>query len=330
MGGTSWSDNDYSARQAHRAATNTSAFQYDQTVKSTGSLKVHDAMNVKGVKWRESRDSDAHPESRAIAVVFDVTGSMGSIPVVLQKKLGQLMRILLAKSYIDHPQILFGAVGDAYTDHVPLQIGQFESGLEMDDDLGKLVLEGNGGGQGTESYELIPYFFARKTAIDCYEKRGIKGYLFTIGDEAPHKVVPREHVEQLIGDKLEADIPLEQIAKEVLAKYEWFHIVPTNTSCGHTSLTQNTWKSILGERVIELRDPEAVCETIVMTIGLVEGAIDDLNTAQSDLAAAGVDKQALTSASTALATIASGTTRTLGKVAQSNLPAAVSSGSTRL
>ena len=39
--------------------------------------KLHQSLNAHGVKVRESRDSDNHPESNAICVFFDVTGSMG-------------------------------------------------------------------------------------------------------------------------------------------------------------------------------------------------------------------------------------------------------------
>src|SRR5689334_11635095 len=153
MGNSNWSDAAYNARQDHRQATTQTAFTYDNQVRASGIVRVHDGMNPYGVT-RESRDSVEHPDSVAIAVIFDVTGSMGTVPRVLQTKLGALMRVLIQKGYVEHPQILFGAVGDAYCDSVPLQIGQFESGLEMDDDLGKIYLEGGGGGQVHETYEL--------------------------------------------------------------------------------------------------------------------------------------------------------------------------------
>ena len=59
---------------------------------------------------------------------------------------------------------MFGAIGDATCDRAPLQVGQFESDNRMDDDLGRILLEGGGGGQKTESYELAMYFMARHTA----------------------------------------------------------------------------------------------------------------------------------------------------------------------
>jgi hypothetical protein len=300
MGNSSWSDAAYSGRQSHRRATNQTAFTYDSHVRSTGVAQVHDQMNPFG-KTRESRDSAAHPESLAIAVLFDVTGSMGTVPRVLQTKLGSLMRVLIQKGFVQHPQILFGAVGDAYCDRVPLQVGQFESGLEMDDDLGKIYLEGGGGGQTFETYELGVYFIARHTAIDCFEKRGHKGYLFTIGDEKPYDAVSRQQVAELIGDKLERDVPVKEIVRELERRYEYFHIIPANTSHGSSADVQRRWRELLGERVLLLEDETAVCETIALAIGLCEGTVLDLATGAADLVQAGYDSRSTDIASTALA-----------------------------
>ncbi|HJZ49438.1 MAG TPA: hypothetical protein VKE41_19810 [Roseiflexaceae bacterium] len=321
MGNSHWSDAAYQARQHHRHATNQTAFTYDHHVRSSGVVCVHDQMNPHGVT-RESRDSDQHPDSVAIGVIFDVTGSMGTVPRVLQTKLGALLRALIQKGYVEHPQILFGAVGDAYCDSVPLQIGQFESGLEMDDDLGKIYLEGGGGGQIHETYELAIYFMARHTSIDCYEKRGHKGYLITIGDEKPYQIVRRQQVADLIGDKLERDIPVERIVAEVQQRYEYFHIIPTNTSHGRNPEVQAHWKELLGERVLLLDDEAAVCETIALAIGLCEGAIDDLGSGADDLINAGYDPAAAATAATALTRYAAAH-GPLVRIASGTLPASV-------
>jgi hypothetical protein len=300
MGYSNWSDAAYQTRQSYRQKTHQSAFTYDQQVQASGVKQVHDQMNPYNVT-RESRDSAEHPDSVAIAVIFDVTGSMGNVPRVLQTKLGQLMRLLIQKGYIEHPQVLFGAVGDAYCDRVPLQIGQFEAGLEMDDDLGKIYLEGGGGGQVHETYELALYFCARHTRIDCYEQRGHKGYLFTIGDEKPYAMVQRQQVRQQIGDALERDIPVERIIAEVQTRYEYFHIIPTHTAHGQSQEVQARWQALLGERVLLLEDEAAVCETIALAIGLCEGTIYDLNDGTDDLIRAGYDPTAAATAATALA-----------------------------
>lgn len=305
MGYSRWSDDAYQQRQNHRRQTKQSAFTYDQQVRNSGIARVHPQMDPYCVR-RESRDSHDHPESVAIAVIFDVTGSMGVVPRILQTKLGKLMRLLTEHGYLAHPQVLFGAVGDAHTDAVPLQIGQFESGLEMDDDLSKIYLEGGGGGQVHESYELALYFCARHTALDCYERRHKKGYLFTIGDEKPYRTVLRDQVRQHIGDGLARDIALEQIVAEVQERYEHFHIIPTNTAHGRSTDVQARWRALLGERVLLLDDESAVCETIGLAIGLCEGTIYNLHNAVGDLHSAGYDSNATTTAANALVAYANG------------------------
>lgn len=287
MGGSSYSDDFYHKRVATRAATGTPTFAHHDDI-STGKVaaRVHAALDPNGV-IRESRDSDAHPESTAIVVMFDVTGSMASVPRTLQAKLPQLMGLLLRKGYIKDPQILFGAVGDFNGDRAPLQVGQFESGIEMDDDITKIFLEGGGGGSNQESYLNSIYFAAKRTAIDCFEKRGKKGYLFVIGDEKTYDFLPKTEIESVIGltakttdGKVSADAPQgSPTAKEVIElaseKWEIFFLIPNNTSHYNHGWLSSWWTDLLNpQHVIKVPDPEAICETIGLTIGLLEGTVD--------------------------------------------------------
>lgn len=288
MGGTYWSDDHYRERASFLRRSGKSAFEYhDANMRRPArDRRVHDKMNPLGVKSRESRDSEAHPDSRAVAVLFDVTGSMGSVPRILQENLCQLMGLLLRKGYLAHPQILVGGIGDATCDCAPLQIGQFESGIEIDEDLAKLWLEGGGGGQQTESYELAMYFMARKTSIDCLEKRGQRGYLFVIGDEMPYRRVKRKEVQKIIGDDLAEDIPVEQMIREVEAMYETYFILPNLTSYYDDPKILKCWKGLLGQNAIRLNDPRGISELIASTIGLAEGVVD-LDGVYRDLADVG-------------------------------------------
>ncbi len=288
MGGSRWSDDFYRDRDLDRKKTGKSAFDYDAKLKADPSAKkaVHAKMDPRGVT-RESRDCDAHPKSVAIGVVFDVTGSMGSVPIELQKKLPQLMGLLLRKGYVQDPQILFGAVGDYFADRVPLQIGQFESGIEMDDDLGRLYLEGGGGGSYEESYQLALYFFARHTSIDCFEKRGKKGYLVIIGDEKPYALARTEEIAKIVGDDLREDLPVEDVIREAREKYHVFFVIPHGASHGTDPALRRRWEELLGpQNVIMLPDADGVCEAIGLAIGLIEGTanVDHL---ADDLADAG-------------------------------------------
>jgi hypothetical protein len=277
MGSGAWDSSVYDAARSYRQATGQTAFQYTQNVRTGAApAKVHPDLDPKGVKVRESRDSDEHPESLAIGVIFDETGSMGQVPMVVQEKLKSLFGLLLRKGYVEDPQVLVGGVGDSHTDPIaPLQIGQFESDNRIDDNLMNIFLEGNGGGQGMEGYELLPYFFARHTAIDCFEKRGRKGYLFIIGDEDTYPKVEPSVVKHWIGDDLAEPIPVKDIFAECAEKYHIYRIEPSGSSYhGDSGITKH-WKELVGdEHVIQLEDLDAVSETIALTIGMMEGAID--------------------------------------------------------
>ncbi|GAA3278301.1 hypothetical protein Dvina_13140 [Dactylosporangium vinaceum] len=308
MGSGAWSTDVYDAADRYRRATGKSAFAYSDS----GARTVHKALDPKGVGVRESRDSDEHPDSVAIAVLFDVTGSMGSVPRVLQQKLPQLLGLLLRKGYVTDPQILFGAIGDATCDRAPLQVGQFESDNRLDDDLGRFVLEGGGGGQMTESYELAMYFMARHTSIDCHEKRGKRGYLFIIGDEQAYSRVKISEVRDVIGDELTEPIKLRAIVEEVRRKYDTYYILPAGSSYAGNTAILDFWRDLLGQNVIALDDLDAVCETIALTIGLGEDRID-LDEGLADLgevgsAAAGTVGKALARIGGGRAPVARGAT----------------------
>jgi len=312
MGGSSYHDDFYHKRVASRAATGTPTFAHHDDI-TTGKVAagVHAALDPKGV-IRESRDSDVHPESTAIVVMFDVTGSMQSVPVTLQKKLPQLMGLLLRKGYIKDPQIMFGAVGDYNGDRAPLQVGQFESGIEMDDDITKFFLEGGGGGSNQESYLDAIYFTAKRTSCDCFEKRGKKGYLFVIGDEKTYDTLPKPEIAAVLGDaakttdgKICADAVQSTLtAKEVIElaseKWEIFFLIPNNTSHYRESWLGAWWEALLNpQHVIKVADPEAICETIGLTVGLMEGAIDGAGM-RKDLADIGASGKIVDATSAAL------------------------------
>jgi len=214
MGGTNYNASYTVSRIADAKATGKDIFTHTAAVASGAApAEVNDLLdpskpNSAGKLVRESFDSDVHPESIGVGVLFDVTGSMGGIPRQFVIKLPNFMSMLVKEGFLTDPHILFGGIGDATSDLVPLQVGQFEGGNEMDDALTNIYLEGGGGGQRTESYELAMYYMARHTDMDCLNKRGRKGYLFIIGDETPYPIIRKAEVANVIGDKLEADIRL--------------------------------------------------------------------------------------------------------------------------
>lgn len=322
MGYGSWSDPTYRANTSAAAAAGRSTFDHTKKIK-TGAKKAgaHELLDPKakagsgspfaGTVMREVTISDEHPNPTAIAIVLDVTGSNIAAATVVHAKLPELFGILQRKGYVEDPQILIAAIGDAFSDAVPLQVGQFESDNRIDAMVEAMYLEGNGGGQRSETYELGAYFLARHTYLEPFHKQGRKGYAIFIGDEMPYDMVHRNYgrggygvdhtLESLIGDTLEADISTEQIFEELKEQYEVFFLFQKQGAYDEREILPS-WKKLLGERALVLDDPTAVCEFVAGLLGLLEGGLD-LEEIKEDLKAIGADASAIKAAGKALATV---------------------------
>jgi hypothetical protein len=285
MGYTSWSSDAYS-----HLKTSYSSKSADE-IFSSG---MNPVMDPKGLVFRESRDSDAHPNSLAIAVFLDVTGSMGQIPeMLIRHKLGSLMDTLLAHG-VEDPQVMFSAIGDHHTDRAPLQIGQFEAGTdELNDCLSKVYIEGGGGGQNMESYLLAWLVGGRHTSIDCFEKRGRKGFLFTIGDEKNWDSVAADRLKDLMGYAQTDPITDAQVLAQAQRMYHVFHIHINETGYKDNPDVIGYWKKLLGERALILDNHMAVAELIASTVAVINGANLDKVAAEFDTATANSVKNAL-------------------------------------
>lgn len=288
MGHGKWDDNAYAAAKTFRAAKGIADFGYTASIKSNpaSSWKAAPSLDPLNVAYRECRDSPDHADSTPIAVLFDVTGSMGAVPRIMQGKLGKLHGLLQRKGYLADPQLMFGGIGDADSDRVPLQVGQFESDNRMDEQLRDIFLEGNGGGQKSESYELAAYFVARHVVTDAWQKRGRKGYLFIIGDELNKPRLEARHIRRIIGDDVKQDIDPVSVYRELARRWNVYFILPNQSSYFNDDSIGEHWRSILGQNFLKLDDPGAVCELIAATIGMEEQVVD-LDQALVDLAEIG-------------------------------------------
>lgn len=273
MGSGRFNTSSYAAAASVRSLTGASAFAYtDTTLKGTprSQWKVHPDLEPKGVVTRESRDSTEHPTSLAIAVLFDTTGSMHRVPRVLQTALPHLFDSIQQNNYVEHPQIMFGAIGDAHFDPISIQISQFESDNRVEDHLGNILLYGGGGNGLNESYELGLYFMARHTSIDCHEKRGQKGYLFIIGDEQPYPNVNHQELLDVFDQPTQETLSFEDVLKEAQEKYEVYFLLPGGSVNENNPKVINFWTQHLGDHFLRLPDPADVVEAIGMTIATNE------------------------------------------------------------
>jgi hypothetical protein len=200
---------------------------------------------------------------------------MGTIPEILAKQeLPNFMRSL-QQAGVKDPQVLFMFVGDALSDRGPLQVGQFESSAsDIDRWLTWAWLEGCGGGNRYESYDLAMYFAARHTDTDHYRKRQRRGYFFMTGDELPYPKVSRNQVRLLIGDELKKDLPLEELAEELAGSYHSFFLIPDP---GRVNGCAKAWQKVMGDHVLTLGDPTDTCLVAAALVALTEGSLADLN-----------------------------------------------------
>jgi hypothetical protein len=271
--------------EAHVAITTAHAeLPKEEVFKQTN---LHPDMNPYGVKVRESRDSAAHPDSIGIMFKLDETGSMGHIPPFLaQKELPTFMQMILDGEFVKDPQLLFGGIGDARNgEEAPLQVGQFESEAHlMDKWLTAIFLEKDGGGNEGESYDMAFYFAARHTSMDCWEKRGRKGYLFITGDEPGFRTVSAACVRKYVGDDVRKDIPLQEIVDEASQTFHCFFLIPDKRRAQHCG---EFWHEHLGDRAVVMETHEDTCCVAATLIGLTEGTIKDLDDVGPKLKALG-------------------------------------------
>jgi hypothetical protein len=235
------------------------------------SSELNDELNPNGLTFREARDSEDHPNSVPIIVGLDVTGSMGFIPHELVKDgLPKVMDGIIQNGIPD-PQILFLGIGDHECDSSPLQVSQFESSDELLDNwLTKIYLEGGGGGNTGESYLLAWYVAARYTKTDAWEKRGKKGFLFTIGDEPNLKEFPNGSQSGLMGNGQYEDVSAAELLKEASEKYHVYHIIPEQTYAGSSQRTRDDWLQSLGDHAIFVKNKEEIPSVIARIVSETE------------------------------------------------------------
>lgn len=258
---------------AYRSYTETTKGKKTDEIYASRNLDA--SLNPLGVKIRESRDSADNPQSTPLIVAIDVTGSMGMLAdVIARKGLGTLFEGVIDRKPIHDPHVMFMAIGDANFDSAPLQVSQFEADKRIIEQLALIYLEHGGGGNNFENYNLAWYFAAMHTVTDSMEKRGKRGYLFTIGDEEAPQPLTKDQIKRFIGDDMQADMSTKELLQLVQRTYDVFHIIIEEGDYAQRALGRvvDSWTELLGQHVIRLKDHTKLAETIVSAIEVAEGA----------------------------------------------------------
>lgn len=279
MGHGSYSDASYKSYTKNVASTSRSDLFHRTSasapVRSIAAGGGGQEVNVEKIKFRESRDSADHPCSMPILVGLDVTGSMGFIPEHLVKGgLGDLMGQLMERQPVADPHLLFLAIGDAVArDQQPLQATQFESDNKIVGQLTDLYLEGGGGGNDFESYDLAWAFAAWRTQTDAWEKRKALGYCFTIGDEQFPKSTSDTYVKRVFGNDSPSISTPDTLLKAAQERYRVFHIIVEEGDYARHRLetVRGSWREHLQKRALSISNHIYIPHLIVSAIAIDQG-----------------------------------------------------------
>lgn len=273
MGGRASTSEEY--RSYYRDNSHiTKATDASQVFRSSGMAPEFDPSQMK--LPREACDSAESPRSRGIIYAEDVTGSMGRFLLSLIRDEFPCLINQTYESVSYNPHIMFMGVGDAAaSDRAPLQVTQFEADLRMLEQLQKIWLEGRGGGNHYESYILPWYFAAKHIRMDCWEKRGEKGFLFTFGDEEPTPHLTQAEIRKVFGNN-------SSIQQRMLTGYECLEMASERFNCYHVILhgsyytyhsseVVSKWKQLMGGHACDLSDHTKLPELVTTILRMHEG-----------------------------------------------------------
>jgi hypothetical protein len=204
-----------------------------------------------------------------IVFALDVTGSMGEWVKTIYDKLPMFYGQIIQNEYTFDPTLSFCAIGDADCSKVPIQISGFSTGLDIDSCINKIFLEGGGGGNLRESYELAAHFYLNNCDLENHEFP----FLFITGDEAFFNEITKVNVEKIFGQKLEKNLNSREVFKLLKKKFNVFHLRKTFEMEEKEKGMYKQWGDTLGqERVLSVNSPKASIDVILGCIAITTGA----------------------------------------------------------
>jgi hypothetical protein len=193
-----------------------------------------------------------------LTILVDVTGSMGDWPAVMFSKLPYMDNE--CKEYLgEDMEISFAAVGDVTSDVYPVQVRPFAKGRDLEKQLKELVIEGNGGGQARESYEVTALYYAHNAEMPNAERP----IMIIIGDEGFYDTISKAHA-KIANVKLASAVDTVDLFEELRQKFSIYLIrKPYSHYSGEDAHIQREWERLLGkEHIATLSAPERVVDVI--------------------------------------------------------------------
>ena len=244
MGGGAWTSSAYKNYVNTTKRMDADSITLNSVSQFYDARSIDKALDPKGVKIRECRDSEEHPNTIPIILGLDVTGSMGSACAAVARQLDKIITSLYAD--VKDVEFMVMGIGDFVYDRAPLQVSQFESDVRICDQLGKIWFERGGGGNAFESYTAAWYFALNHTELDCWG-RGKKGIIITLGDEPLNPYLPGKEFDRILGYGSQ-DIDTDDLYRQVTEKFDVYHIIitdPQSSGLRYLERSKKSWGKVL-------------------------------------------------------------------------------------
>lgn len=267
MGSGSWSESNYcsystSVGRSYSASTRSFTDTYTSSSQAFVAKTIDESMDPRKV-MRECCDNKEHPNTIPIILALDVTGSMGSTAIEVQKKLNPIMLEIYKR--VKDAEIMVMAIGDLAYDDCPIQISQFESDIRIAENLDKIYFENGGGGNDFESYTAAWYMGLRHCRLDCW-KRGKKGLIITMGDEPINPYLPYKPLNRKTDDSNQGDVETKDLYEEASKKFDIYHISVESRSYPDQTRERKTFAEVIGEQNAIVSSVDNISDKIIAIV----------------------------------------------------------------
>jgi hypothetical protein len=258
MGGSSYDRDVYSSTSSSGWGGSTTA------AKTLTKTKMDSSLDPKNKTLKSNAKNP-------IMIMLDVTGSNIDLARLFYDKAPMFYGQIEQQGYLKDFELVICAVGDAYSDDYSLQVGSFAKGKDIDPWIEKLVLEGGGGGQHCESYELAACYLLKKTEF----ANGAKPIVFFIADEAPYSRVDSRQAQSNLG--VSYGETTKHLFNELREKFGENVFVLLNKYSGDDFVDSITaaWQNIMApEHVIKINEGKSVVDLMLGIIAMASNARD--------------------------------------------------------
>lgn len=209
-----------------------------------------------------------------VIISLDVTGSLSSWPEEILKRLARLYQVACDYFGTDNLDVLFIAHGDARTDQNPIQVARIGRGQELEPILASFDCTCGGGGQGTESHEIVAAYLAKQ--LDVSSARHV--YTFFVTDEAACSSIDPRLAKRELGITLEtADLDTKRVFDQ-LRKRMSVYTVLCATRWYNDAVCKDIaafWENLLGrEHILPLDDARRVVDVMLGVFAKTTGQLD--------------------------------------------------------